>query len=229
MRNTYIKKKNVGKILQDSLGYSIWSKEPPPPRGGFLFTMFPDQEPCVRDFTTRCDGRISLWNLLHTALDQGTTQQRNPPGGWGFLRSNLPRVSWSLLENLLHCVAVCCSVLHWNMHIEKESLGESLRHLKPRVQQIRWVASYSICDVKYVYRKRVSWRNFPRLSWLLNLPWVSWSLGESLRHLKPRVQQTRWVESYSICDVWNTYTAKESLGEILQKSAYYSICDVKYV
>ena len=44
----------------------------PPPRGGFLFTMFPDQEPCVRDFTTRCDGRISSWNLLHTALDQGT-------------------------------------------------------------------------------------------------------------------------------------------------------------
>jgi len=27
----------------------------PPPRGGFLSTMFPDQEPCVRDFTTRCD------------------------------------------------------------------------------------------------------------------------------------------------------------------------------
>jgi len=43
-----------------------------PPRGGFLFTMFPDPEPCVRDFTTRCDGRISSWNLLHTALDQGT-------------------------------------------------------------------------------------------------------------------------------------------------------------
>ena len=26
--------------------------------GGFLFTMFPDQEPCVRDFTTRGDRRI---------------------------------------------------------------------------------------------------------------------------------------------------------------------------
>ena len=43
-----------------------------PPRGGFLFTMFPDQEPCVRDFTTRCDRRMSSRNLLHTALDQGT-------------------------------------------------------------------------------------------------------------------------------------------------------------
>jgi len=27
---------------------TFWSKETPPPRGGFVFTMFPDQEPCVR-------------------------------------------------------------------------------------------------------------------------------------------------------------------------------------
>jgi len=59
----------------------------PPPRGGFFVEWFPDQEPCVRDFTTRCDGRISSWNLLHTALDQGTNQHWNPPGGGGFLRS----------------------------------------------------------------------------------------------------------------------------------------------
>jgi len=62
----------------------------PPPWGGFLFTISPDQEPCVKDFTTRCDGRISSWILLHTALDQGTTQRRNPPGGGGFLRSSSP-------------------------------------------------------------------------------------------------------------------------------------------
>jgi len=31
----------------------------PTPRGGFFVECFPDQEPCVRDFTTRCDGRIS--------------------------------------------------------------------------------------------------------------------------------------------------------------------------
>ena len=35
----------------------------PSSRGGFLFNMFPDQEPCVRDFTTKCDRRISSWNL----------------------------------------------------------------------------------------------------------------------------------------------------------------------
>jgi len=48
-----------------------WSKQNLP-RGGFLFTMFPDQEPCVRDFMTRCDRRILSWNLWHMALDQGT-------------------------------------------------------------------------------------------------------------------------------------------------------------
>ena len=31
----------------------------PPPGGGFLFTLCPDQKSCVRDLTTRCDGRIS--------------------------------------------------------------------------------------------------------------------------------------------------------------------------
>jgi len=52
--------------------YVYIDRKKPPPRGGFLFTMFPDQEPCVRDFTMRCDRRISSWNLLHTALDQET-------------------------------------------------------------------------------------------------------------------------------------------------------------
>jgi len=31
----------------------------PPPWGGFLFTMFPDQEPCVRDFTTRAMSHVT--------------------------------------------------------------------------------------------------------------------------------------------------------------------------
>jgi len=51
--------------------------------------MFPDQEPCVRDFTTRCDRRISLWNLLHTSLDQWTWYI---DGGGGFFRSKSARV-----------------------------------------------------------------------------------------------------------------------------------------
>jgi len=37
----------------------------PPPWGGFLLYMFPDQDPCVTDFTTRCDRReISYTRLL---------------------------------------------------------------------------------------------------------------------------------------------------------------------
>jgi len=36
-----------------------------PLRGSFLFTMFPDQEPCVRDFTTRCDRRIHTYTHIH--------------------------------------------------------------------------------------------------------------------------------------------------------------------
>jgi len=57
-------------ICQWHTPFAFWRT--PPPQGGFLFTMFPDQEQCVRDFTTRCDLRISSSNLLHIALDQGT-------------------------------------------------------------------------------------------------------------------------------------------------------------
>jgi len=45
--------KNLSKILANT-----WWKKPP--RGGFLFTMFPDQEPCKRyhDEMLECDDRI---------------------------------------------------------------------------------------------------------------------------------------------------------------------------
>jgi len=45
-----------------------FDRKNPLPRWGFLFTMFPDQEPCVRDFTTRCDRRILSINLYRTPL-----------------------------------------------------------------------------------------------------------------------------------------------------------------
>ena len=65
--------------------HEILIERSPPPRGGFLFIMFPDQEPCVRDCTTRCDGRISSWNLLHTTrlLIREHSKQKTPPGGGG--------------------------------------------------------------------------------------------------------------------------------------------------
>jgi len=56
----------------------------PPGPGGFHFTMFPDQEPCVRDFTTRCDRRILSWNLTHGSWS-GNIVNRKPPGGGGVL------------------------------------------------------------------------------------------------------------------------------------------------
>jgi len=67
-----------------------------PPRGGFLFAMFPDQEPCVRDFTTRCDGRISSWKRLHLVVKSltygswsGNIANRKTPRGEGVLSINV--------------------------------------------------------------------------------------------------------------------------------------------
>jgi hypothetical protein len=48
--------------------------------------MFPHQEPCVRDFMTRCDCCISSWNLLHTAWSGNIVNRKLPRGG-GFFRS----------------------------------------------------------------------------------------------------------------------------------------------
>ena len=92
----------------------------PPPRGGVLFTMFPDQESCLRDFTTRCDRRISSWNLLHTTLDQGTyIVNRKPPRGGGVLSINIQKyillITWStcihtysvyIVSNIFMCIYI---------------------------------------------------------------------------------------------------------------------------
>ena len=42
-----------------SLALCSWIETNHLPREGFLFTMYPDQEPYIRDFTTRCVCRIS--------------------------------------------------------------------------------------------------------------------------------------------------------------------------
>ena len=55
----------------------LWSQRPPP----FLFPMFPDQEPCVRGFTTRCDRRISSWNLYTRLFIREHSKYKPPPGG----------------------------------------------------------------------------------------------------------------------------------------------------
>jgi len=63
----------------------------PPPRGGFLFSMFPDQEPRGRGpppeepppKLNNFGGGSSGGVLFLRVLDLETTQQRNPPGGVG--------------------------------------------------------------------------------------------------------------------------------------------------
>jgi len=55
-----------------------------PSRGGLLVELFPDQEPCVRDFTKRCDRRISSWDFLQGTWSSWEINPPTPRGG-GFL------------------------------------------------------------------------------------------------------------------------------------------------
>ena len=55
---------SASELISEVLARTLIERNPLP-RGGFLFAIFPDPEPCVRDFTTRCDCRISSWNLIH--------------------------------------------------------------------------------------------------------------------------------------------------------------------
>jgi len=62
-------------IWMSHVTYIYWSKEPPPPWGGFLFTMFPDHEPVARMMHhrnsptshRRCGGVLSI-NICMTWL-----------------------------------------------------------------------------------------------------------------------------------------------------------------
>ena len=68
----------------------------PPLRRGFLFTMFPDQAPCIRDFTPTCDGRISSSNFFtHGAWSGNIVNSKG-----GFLSIKLSHVcTWGLMTN----------------------------------------------------------------------------------------------------------------------------------
>jgi len=127
----------------------------PPPRGGFLFTMFPDQEPCARDFTTRCDRRISSWNVLHTALDQVITQQRNPPrgGGGSCDQSNLRTKSQCLVCRYMShdSFSSLCDMTHSLCNITHSLCGSSLR-TKSQCLVGRYMSHdsfSSLCDITH--------------------------------------------------------------------------------
>jgi len=87
----------------------------PPPQGGFLFTIFPHQEPCVRaaieeDPPRRiCTRFFEVVPLTHSSW-WGNIVNRKPPQGRGFLSINLIAVwniclyqNWVIYKNLNIC------------------------------------------------------------------------------------------------------------------------------
>ena len=50
---------------------TLWSKETPPPRGSFLFTMFPDQEPGGRGPPLK--NHPENWSILWVVLQGGSS------------------------------------------------------------------------------------------------------------------------------------------------------------
>jgi len=60
----------------------------PPPRGGFLFTMFPHQEPCVRGLSSKDLYHVLGGGSSYTRfLIREHNKSETPPGGGGFFRS----------------------------------------------------------------------------------------------------------------------------------------------
>ena len=69
---------SVCKYEDMRFGHQIDRKNPPP-RGGFLFTMFPDQEPGGKGSPSK---KLENENLMREPKKIG-----NPPGERGFFRS----------------------------------------------------------------------------------------------------------------------------------------------
>jgi len=62
----------------------------PPPRGWFCIYYVSWSRALCKRFHDEMRRSQLVVNLLHTALDQGTTQQRKPPGGGGLPSINTP-------------------------------------------------------------------------------------------------------------------------------------------
>jgi len=131
----------------------------PSPRGGFCVEWFPDQEPCVRDFTTRC------------------VNKETPPGGGGFLRSiGMTNSSMTWLIHMWHdssiygmtysnvtylidvwldsCIQnMTYSYTTWLMHLWHDSFIGDMTHSCATWLIHMWRDSF-ICDMTHSY---VSW------------------------------------------------------------------------
>ena len=81
--------------------HTLWSKETLPPRGGFLFTMFPHQEPCVRGPPSKDLYQVLRRGSFYTRLLMREHVNRNPSRGRGFFRSICTRlIPWTEGANL---------------------------------------------------------------------------------------------------------------------------------
>ena len=89
---THVYKIHIHVCFQDTytcMTYIYRSKEPPPPRGGFLFTMFPHQEPCIRGPPSKNLSQILRGGSSYTRLlMREHSKQETPPGG-GVLSINM--------------------------------------------------------------------------------------------------------------------------------------------
>jgi len=71
-------------------------RKKPPPRGGILFTMVPEQEPCVRDFTTWCDRCLKI---SYTRLLIREHRNQKPPSGEGGSLDLSEIYKWHMTSN----------------------------------------------------------------------------------------------------------------------------------
>jgi len=66
-------------------GFPILIERASPPREGFVFTMFPDQEPCVRGPPSKDLYQVRRGGSSYTRLLIREHSNTKPPRGGGFL------------------------------------------------------------------------------------------------------------------------------------------------
>jgi len=126
----------------------IWSKEPPHPRGGFLFTMFPDQEPGVRGLPSNNLNQV-LWggSSCSAFLIREHKKMGNPPRGGGKIL---------LLHSLLSCITPISADVRSLEKVKKEKVKKEKVNSRGS-RYTRWKHNNAVCLVKYI--KIVVWFN----------------------------------------------------------------------
>jgi len=106
---------------------TIWSKEHPPPRGGFLFTLFPHQEPWVRGPPFKHLVQFFEGSPLTHGSWWGNIVNRKPPRRGGVLSINVVCHSTDYCSTAVFGMhVVCASALVWSLpggllHFQQEA------------------------------------------------------------------------------------------------------------